>query len=179
MSKVKTRKEINEELTALNSSIAEMKSDHAAKVAALESTVSILTEELDQAKAAITEADALAASKTEEIGALTASLESVKAELTAEREVRAETEAGLEKAKAALANPAFVDASIIPHQVNQKLEDAEADEAEAKAQKQSEADKPDLNALDTYESMPQGEDRREYYAKNKNEIHRLMNEREI
>lgn len=138
MSNVKTRKEINAELTALQCDIATMQADHAAKVEALESNVSALTEELEQAKAAILEADALAASRADEITALNESLETVKAELTAEQEARAETEAGLAKAKAALADPSFVDASIVPHAVDQAQSDAEADQAEAKAQKQEE-----------------------------------------
>jgi len=134
MSQVKTRKEINAEMLALRDEITQMQADHAAKVTALESTVSALTGEIEQAKATLTEADAVNAAKVEEIAALSASLESVKAELTAEQEARAETEAGLAKAKAALGNPAFVDASLIPHNVDQKQADAEADQAEAQAE---------------------------------------------
>ena len=154
MSKVKTRKEINEELTALHGDIANLQADHAAKVTALESTVENLTAELEQAKEAITAADTDMTARVEEVSTLTASLGSIKAELTAEQEARAETEAGLEKAKAALANPAFVDAAIVPHSVDQSLADAEADEAEAKAEKK-EAEAKSIQADDFLAMSPE------------------------
>jgi len=178
MSQVKTRKEINADMLALRDEITQLQADHAAKVTALDSTVSALTSELDQAKAAITEADAANAAKTEEIATLSAQLETAHAALTLEQEARAETEAGLAKAKAALGNPAFVDASLIPHSVDRQQADAEADKAEADAQAKANQTQPKLSILEQYESMPQGEARRAFYVKNKPEIFRQMAERE-
>jgi chromosome segregation ATPase len=178
MTQHKTRREINAEMLALRDEITQMQADHAAKVTALESTVSALTGEIEQAKAALAEADAVNAAKVEEIATMSASLESMKAELTAEQEARAETEAGLAKAKAALGNPAFLDASLIPHSVDQQQADAEADKAETDAENKANQDQTKLSILEQYESMPQGETRRAFYAKHKPEIFRQMAERE-
>jgi hypothetical protein len=83
----------------------------------------------------------------------------------------------LAKAKSALANPAFADASIVPHSLNQSQADAEADKAEADAESQQQADEVEPKSeLETYESMPPGRDRRTYLAKHKNAIYQQMSE---
>jgi chromosome segregation ATPase len=178
MSTVKTRNEIKGEMKALTVSIEQARAEHAAQVAEMQASIAGLTFELEQAKVALVEADKTIEARAVEVADLQFKLADAQAKQEEEANARAEMEGLLAKAKSALANPAFADASIVPHSLNQSQADAEADKAEADAEGQQQAeDVAPKSELDTYESMPPGPDRRAYLAKHKTAIHQQMSQR--
>lgn len=126
MSKVKTRKEIKEEMDQLAVDLTETKKAYALEVEALKS-------ELEASKAELATAQSSLKELAEEIEASAEAIASKDMEIKDLKEAKEEMEAGLLKAQSALADPSFADAAIVPAEINQKIEDAEADEQEAKA----------------------------------------------
>ena len=162
MSKTKTRTEIMGEMKTIAGQIQQMQSDHAATVAGLESNVAELTESNATATAEI-------ARLTGELSASIESAEAVQAKLTETEGTVAELSAAkveaenqLTKAKAALANPAHLDASLTATNLDQKAEDAEADMQEASAN----ADEGPKSELEIYEGMERSPERTAYFNAN-------------
>lgn len=179
MSKVKTRKEIHEEMNAL----VEQFEAHKAEA---EQTIAELTSEVEAAKVELTTADEVNCdllAKVDELNAQIEALNSEKAELVAKAE-EAESDLKIaqectEKLQAALANPAHMDAAMIPDCSGVEASDAEADAAEAKAE-QAEAEKEPTfaNELEEYEAMEFGPERQAFFAKHKRKIYKQLETRE-
>jgi hypothetical protein len=98
-------------------------------------------------------------------------------ETNAERDSQAaqirDLSAECDKLKAALANPAHMDAAIKPATATGGITDAEADELDRKAQSKADDGKP-RNVLEQYEAMPYGKDRQTFLKAHEREIFRLM-----
>jgi chromosome segregation ATPase len=138
MSKVKTRKEINEEMEALAGEISTLRESHAEQVKGFESTIEGLKVDVSNLEKTIADKSAEIETAQNAIVEADAKAEALKVELAEKTEALAESEVGFAKAKAALQNPAFADASIVPCEIDQKHEDAEADLAEGEAFKEAE-----------------------------------------
>lgn len=177
MSKVKTRKEIHDEMNAL----VEQFEAHKVETA---QTITDLTSEVEAAKAELMTADVANCDLVTKVDELNAQIEALNAEKSDLIAKHAEVEADLklamectEKLQAALANPAHLDAAMIPETANAELNDAEADSQESKAD-ESKAEYEPANELEEYEAMEFGSERQEFFAKNKRKIYKLLEARE-
>ncbi|GEM_PF-5608639 len=177
MSKVKTRNEIKAEMDDMAAQLESKDAAHAEEKQALEASITDLQGQLDAANAAKADLEGqLAKAKETNIG----TLEQLKAEEKAKDEVvKAKDELQKENTRlqGALADPAQLDASMVPTAVNQKLEDAEADHQEANAKEPE--DTAPKSELEIYESMEAGTERQAYWQKNKRAIIKQINAREL
>lgn len=174
MSKTKTRNEIKAEMETLAEQITQMQGDHAAQIADLEAAASEQTDAFNAAKADNEKLTADIAELTEAKNALEIKLTDAESKLETITAEKAESDEQLAKAKAALANPANLDATIAPTEIDQTAEDAEADKEEENAK----VDEGPKDKLEEYEAMSPGKERQDFYHANKSELYRLMDERE-
>ena len=174
MSKVKTRKEINEEMEALAGEISTLRESHAEQVKGFESTIELQAQSISALENEVTEKVAELETAQQAIVDADAKLEAVRAEYAEQAEALAESEVGFAKAKAALQNPAFADASIVPCEIDQKHEDAEAD---AQEQQPEEASEP-VTVSEIWESMDAGPEREAYWKEHKKQILKQLDEQE-
>lgn len=160
MSATKTKREITEERDGLSAQIEQMIADHAETVADLEKQICNLSNENDELTNSLTESQAEGARISDE-------LDEIKALLTTSESQLMDAETALEKAVAALNNPAHVDASMIPTEIDQAHEDAEADREEAEVVSSDESEK---TIMEQYESMEPGEERQAFLSIHEREI---------
>ena len=163
-----TRKEI---IAALDAEAAARKQEqeaHVAEVAALTAEIEAQKQRADVAEAALkAEVEAHAATKAE-AEAKAAADRAVKEALHLEAEAHAQTTKHLDMAKQALADPAFVDAAMTAFNGGKSLQasrDAEADAAEAAAQKPE-----PVSVVKQWQEISEPRARREFYLANEEAI---------
>lgn len=176
MSKTLTRNEIKAEMETLAEQITQLKSEHAEQIAGLESEKTALIESETSAKAEVEKLTADIAEVTEAKSTLEIKLTDAESKVEALTAEKAESDSLLAKAKSALANPAHADASIIPTEINQTVEDAEADQEQASASG-DQPDVSDLTVLEQYEQMEAGPDRVAFINANERAIYAEMKRR--
>ena len=174
MSKVKTRKEINEEMEALAGEISTLRESHAEQVKGFESTIEGLKVDVSNLEKTIADKSAEIETAQNAIVEADAKAEDLKVELAEKTEALAESEVGFAKAKAALQNPAFADASIVPCEIDQKHEDAEADAQEVQPEEVPEP----VTVSEIWESMDAGPEREVYWKEHKKQILKQLDEQE-
>jgi len=172
MSKQKTRKEIEQELTDVQAQVAALESGVEVVAAAHGEALAAVTEERDTAVAQVAELTESHATLSAQVCELTARIEELSADV-----VVAQTEA--EKAKAALQSPAVADASLAPTNIlPPEASDAEAEAAEKAAVEAMEAAKKEKSIsphYDEFTALKESGNRRaaaQYYQDNKEEINK-------
>jgi len=175
MSRVKTRKEIKEELDEVNAQLEASHVNHAEDVKALQETIA-------QAEQALLDADAKYAellAEKEEAELQFAESEKENAQLVEFNEklieANSEFEKEIERQKAALADPAFVDATVVKVEVDQAVEDAEADAQEANPAEEIAEPK---NEAEQWEAMEAGPARQAFWNEHKRLIIKQINSRD-
>lgn len=148
-----TREELNDKVEELEAKVIELTGslETAAKasedgVAAFAALTESLKEEQENRIAAETE--------LAEVSRVNADMEKQVAEITADRD----------KLKDALANPAMIDAAMLPSKAKPSISDAEADDLDVKAKAAAEDETPSL--WDAYNSL-EGADKTAFWKANK------------
>jgi ATP-dependent Clp protease, protease subunit len=186
MSKQYTRKEIEEQA-------AQKEAEAQAKITEAQAAVDVVRAEMQaqieskeiEHRAAIESAEKNHAAQLEiveqnhkaAIEEIKAKVAEANAKLESEAKARIEVQAKLDKANAALVNPAVADASLNnPVGLPNAAIDAEADAAEQAAQKSRQDSEPQ-NVAEMWESMEAGKDRQAFWNKNKREILSIISKR--
>jgi ATP-dependent protease ClpP protease subunit len=181
MSKQKTRKDIEQELDSVQSTLGAEIEAKTVEIEALrsehEEALKAKDEEQEAIKAELVEVKGL----IEGFEAKIAEVEAAHAELAEQHEtLKAEAEsqgAELAKAQAALKNPAVADAVLEEANEVAKVQiDAAADEAEMKAIEATVEQEP-KDELEAYERMDAGAERTKYWDENKRKILALIEKR--